>query len=110
MPSAGSTDSPVRVCLFAALREAAGWSERLVLLSPDNCEEPCTPLELWGRLDLPSVWPAAVPSGLPEAEAVGPAPTLPPGVRVAINQAFASPTTPLRPGDELAFLPPITGG
>jgi molybdopterin converting factor small subunit len=31
-------------------------------------------------------------------------------VRVAINQQFASPETPLQPGDELAFLPPISGG
>jgi molybdopterin synthase sulfur carrier subunit len=29
---------------------------------------------------------------------------------VAINQEFASPQTPLAEGDELAFLPPITGG
>jgi molybdopterin converting factor small subunit len=29
---------------------------------------------------------------------------------VAINQHFATPDTPLKPGDELAFLPPITGG
>ena len=31
-------------------------------------------------------------------------------VRVAINQHFAGPDTPLQPGDELAFLPPISGG
>ena len=35
---------------------------------------------------------------------------LPPSIRVAINQVFAAPDTPLRPGDEVAFLPPITGG
>jgi molybdopterin converting factor small subunit len=29
---------------------------------------------------------------------------------VAINQAFATPDTPLADGDELAFLPPISGG
>lgn len=110
MPSAGSIDIPVRVRLFAALREAAGWSERLVVVSPDNSGEPCTPLDLWGRLDLSAVWSARVPPGHPVAQEMDPAPTLPPGLRVAINQAFASPTTPLRPGDELAFLPPITGG
>lgn len=31
-------------------------------------------------------------------------------VRVAINQQFADADTPLHPGDELAFLPPISGG
>jgi molybdopterin converting factor small subunit len=31
-------------------------------------------------------------------------------VRVAINQQFADADTPLQPGDELAFLPPISGG
>ena len=31
-------------------------------------------------------------------------------VRVAINQCFASADTPLADGDELAFLPPISGG
>jgi molybdopterin synthase sulfur carrier subunit len=35
---------------------------------------------------------------------------LPGGVRVAINQRFAPEDTPLADGDELAFLPPITGG
>ena len=31
-------------------------------------------------------------------------------VRVAVNQAFARPTTPISPGDEVAFFPPVTGG
>jgi molybdopterin converting factor small subunit len=31
-------------------------------------------------------------------------------VRVAINRQFADADTPLKPGDELAFLPPISGG
>lgn len=28
----------------------------------------------------------------------------------AINEAYASPDTPLREGDELAFIPPVAGG
>lgn len=32
------------------------------------------------------------------------------GVRVAVNHAFASPDTRLQAGDEVAFLPPFTGG
>lgn len=30
--------------------------------------------------------------------------------RVAVNQQIASPQTPIHDGDEIAFLPPITGG
>ncbi len=31
-------------------------------------------------------------------------------IRCAVNQEFADPTTVLRPGDEVAFFPPVTGG
>jgi sulfur-carrier protein len=31
-------------------------------------------------------------------------------VRVAVNQAFAGLETPVAPGDEVAFFPPVTGG
>ena len=31
-------------------------------------------------------------------------------VRCAVNQEFAGPDTKLRPGDEIAFFPPVTGG
>ena len=31
-------------------------------------------------------------------------------VRCAVNQEFANPATLLRPGDEVAFFPPVTGG
>ena len=30
--------------------------------------------------------------------------------RVAVNQQMASLGTPLKPGDEVAFFPPVTGG
>jgi len=30
--------------------------------------------------------------------------------RVAVNQAMASPATPLAEGDEVAIFPPVTGG
>lgn len=33
-----------------------------------------------------------------------------PTVRFAVNQAMASPTTPVAAGDEVAFFPPVTGG
>ena len=141
--------SGVRVRLFAALREAAGWSERLVALPPSGDPRPCTPLLLWHELELATHWPAPANPGRPSLSG-GPSrpghspscaepsplaasraepslptpsraepspsapnraePSLPTGLRVAINQRFATPHTPLHPGDELAFLPPITGG
>ena len=30
--------------------------------------------------------------------------------RVAVNQQMANAATPLKPGDEIAFFPPVTGG
>ena len=32
------------------------------------------------------------------------------GVRCAVNQDYARPEDPVRPGDEVAFFPPVTGG
>ena len=78
----------LRVRLFAALKEQAGWEERLVPLPASGV---LTPDQLWRRL------------GLGEA-------SIPGTVRVAINHAFASDETPLSGGDEVAFLPPISGG
>lgn len=31
-------------------------------------------------------------------------------VRVAVNQEYAGPGDPVRPGDEVALFPPVTGG
>ena len=31
-------------------------------------------------------------------------------VRCAVNQELADPATPIHPGDEVAFFPPVTGG
>ncbi len=31
-------------------------------------------------------------------------------VRCAVNQEFADPSCPVKPGDEVAFFPPVTGG
>ena len=32
------------------------------------------------------------------------------GVRCAVNQDYARPEDPVRPDDEVAFFPPVTGG
>jgi molybdopterin synthase sulfur carrier subunit len=31
-------------------------------------------------------------------------------VRMAVNQEMAQPAAPVKPGDEVAFFPPVTGG
>jgi molybdopterin synthase sulfur carrier subunit len=31
-------------------------------------------------------------------------------VRMALNQEMAQPAAPVKPGDEVAFFPPVTGG
>jgi sulfur-carrier protein len=31
-------------------------------------------------------------------------------IRVAVNQAYAKPATPIAEGDEIALFPPVTGG
>ena len=31
-------------------------------------------------------------------------------IRAAVNQDMAQPSAPIKPGDEVAFFPPVTGG
>lgn len=81
-----SAATAIEVRLFAGLRERAGWAARRV-----EAAAGATPELLWRQL------------GLGED-------AIPATVRVAVNQAFATPHHPLAPGDELAFLPPISGG
>lgn len=87
---------PIRILLFAGLREQVGWAERV--LDPTSVdasnpgaevERPLTPRRLWDTLELPGHCDA---------------------VRIAINQQFATADTTLKPGDELAYLPPMSGG
>ncbi len=94
----------MRVRLFAGLREAMGWAEQQVA-----AQAAATPLTIWQELDLGGAWLAAINA---PAGAARPATddTLPDGVRVAINQQFTEAHIPLADGDELAFLPPISGG
>jgi molybdopterin synthase sulfur carrier subunit len=91
----------ILVRLFAGLREQAGWGERHMPLRPD--EPSPTPAELWRRLALGAGTAGSAATATGSGE-------LPPSIRVAVNQAFASPDTPLSPGDEVAFLPPTSGG
>jgi len=93
--SSSTSTGTIRIRLFAGLREQAGWAEQEWTPAPEATanhtteSRPLTPRTLWTILQLP---------GGVET------------VRVAINQHFASADTPLNSGDELAFLPPISGG
>ena len=71
----------VRVRLFAGLREHAGWSTREIDAST-----------------VADVWPAI---GLGEE---------PEGLLYAVNREYAERTQELRDGDEVALIPPVSGG
>ena len=72
----------VRVRRFAGLRERAGWSER----------------ELDGVTSVGEVWPVL---------GLGPEPE---GLLYAVNKAYAARERELRDGDEVAVIPPVSGG
>jgi molybdopterin synthase catalytic subunit/molybdopterin converting factor small subunit len=71
----------VTVRLFAGLRERAGWSEREIRAAT-----------------VADVWPAL---GLGDE---------PPGLLYAVNKQYAERTMPLSDGDEVALIPPVSGG
>jgi molybdopterin converting factor subunit 1 len=81
------------ILYFAWLRERVGVSQEVVALPADVA----TVGELIG-------WLASRSPG--HASAFANRRT----VRCAVNQDFAEPATPVRPGDEVAFFPPVTGG
>ncbi|HEY7603864.1 MAG TPA: molybdenum cofactor biosynthesis protein MoaE [Gaiellaceae bacterium] len=74
----------IRVRVFAGLRERAGWSER--------------ELEIDEGARLGDVWPLL---GLGEE---------PPGLLYAVNHEYAGADRVLVPGDEVALIPPVSGG
>ena len=74
----------VRVKLFAALREQAGTRERELELA-----EGAGVGDVWGALGL-----GAEPRGLV----------------YAVNRSYVDRETPLREGDEVAVIPPVSGG
>jgi molybdopterin converting factor subunit 1 len=79
----------VRIRLFASLREAAGRSEIELDLA-----EGATAEEAWERL-------AGQHPGLAARRA---------RLTAAVNRTYAPFDTPLRDGDELVFVPPVSGG
>jgi MoaE-MoaD fusion protein len=72
----------ITVKLFAGLRERAGWSQR-------ELEEVARVRDVWDRLDL-----GAQPAGL----------------LYAVNKEYADPDRELEAGDEVALIPPVSGG
>ena len=79
----------VTIRLFARLRELAGGSE-LSRQMPDGSSAG----DLWQRL-------------VSEFPALGDHTS---SISLAVNQEYARPATVLRDGDEVAFLPPVSGG
>jgi molybdopterin synthase catalytic subunit/molybdopterin converting factor small subunit len=71
----------VRVRLFAGLRERAGWSQREI--------DAATVADVWPALEL------------------GDAPA---GLLYAVNKEYATPDRALADGDEVALIPPVSGG
>ena len=81
----------VVVRLFAAARDAAGW-ERRVLELPEGATL------------------ADIPSRLVELTQGGASTALLESSAFAVNQQYARRDTALRDGDEIAVLPPVSGG
>jgi molybdopterin converting factor subunit 1 len=78
----------MRVLLFAGLAELLG--QRELTLADDSA--PCTVSELESRVR--EAWPAL--AGKP--------------FRVAVNQRYAAAADPIGAADEVALIPPVSGG
>ncbi len=81
-----SQERTLQVLLFASLRDQAGWQEQCITLPESDV---VTAEDIWNLLKL------------------GPRPLT---VQVAVNQQLVNSLTPVHTGDEVAFLPPFTGG
>ncbi len=83
----------MKLLYFAWLRERMGRSE-------EDVDRPAG-VNTVGEL---AMW-------LQSRDAAGGTAFAQPGVvRAAVNQAFATPHTPIQDADEVAFFPPVTGG
>lgn len=83
----------VTLLYFAGLRERLGCSREEVALPGGNATVGALVEELRNRDDL---WTEAFAPGK--------------RWKVAVNQQMADLATPIKPGDEIAFFPPVTGG
>jgi sulfur-carrier protein len=83
----------IRILYFARLREDMGIAQEMFELAP-------------GVSDVKSLRAQLVARGGASAAALGAGKA----VRVSVNQDLARNDTPVKPGDEIAFFPPVTGG
>ena len=83
----------VTVRYFARLRESFGVGSERVELAPRGADVAALRDLLRAR---GGVWAEELAAGR--------------AVRIAVNQEMAEPTWPLCDGDEIGFLPPVTGG
>jgi len=84
---------PLTILYFAWLREQIGTSSQTLPL-PEGVTSVATLMR-----HLAEISPAHAAAFAPNRK-----------VRCAVNQEFAGPETPVRPGDEIGFFPPVTGG
>ena len=83
----------ITVLYFARLREALGTGSEQIALPASG-------------VDLATLQKTLVSRGGAWAQAFGQSKS----IRAAVNQEMASPDTPVKDGDEVAFFPPVTGG
>jgi len=81
----------VRILYFAGLREQLGTPGEDLDVAPTTVAGLRSQLMARG-----GAWQSALAQGK--------------ALRVAVNQEMAQPTTLVKPGDEIAFFPPVTGG
>jgi molybdopterin synthase sulfur carrier subunit len=81
----------IKVIYFASLREQVATPGEDLDVSPTTVASLRTLLMARG-----GAWQSALAQGK--------------ALLVAVNQEMALPTTQLKPGDEVAFFPPVTGG
>jgi molybdopterin synthase sulfur carrier subunit len=85
--------STVSLVYLARLREAFGKTSERVEVPPEI--KSVAALRNWLALR-GGVWATELAPGR--------------AIRIAVNHTLAQPDTPVRPGDEVALFPPVTGG
>ena len=83
----------VKLLYFAALREQVGCAEEALVLPEGVNTVAGLRAHLMAR---GGAWQTSLAATR--------------ALRVAVNQVMSKPDTPVKPGDEVAFFPPVTGG